>query len=131
MMKKTVKILCFWTLTLCAFSCSLYEKPEAYASREDIFASEDGLRSYTWSFYKALPSLSNIPTSEASSIDIAACRSFSTYYSENAYSAETPTSWGWSELRNINFFLDGLESEALHLLIEGVAVVAGLGSVLL
>ena len=111
-MKKIVKYLCSGALILSAASCSLYEKPEAYASRTDIFASEDGLRSYTWSFYKALPSLNQIPVCEASSIDIGACRGFSTFYSENAYSAETATSWNWSQLRNINFFLDGLNDES-------------------
>ena len=110
-MKKTSNILCILAASLSVFSCSLYEKPEAYASKADIFASEDGLQSYVWSFYKALPSLNNIPVCEASSVDYAACRSFSAFYSEDAYTAETPKSWGWSELRNINYFLDGLESE--------------------
>ena len=107
-MKKYISIVCLALLTV---SCSLYEKPEAYASKADIFASEDGLQSYSWSFYKALPSLNNIPICEASNVDYAACRSFSGYYSEDAYTAETPTSWSWGNLRNINYFLDGLESE--------------------
>lgn len=110
-MKKISYILCAGALCLSAFSCSLYEKPEAYASKEDIFASEDGLQSYVWSFYKALPSLANIPVCEASCVDYAACRGFSAYYSEDAYTAETPTSWSWGQLRNINYFLDGLHSE--------------------
>lgn len=108
MMKKYISIV---YLAILAVSCSLYEKPEAYASKADIFASEDGLQSYSWSFYKALPSLNNIPICEASNVDYAACRSFSGYYSEDAYTAETPTSWSWDNLRNINYFLDGLESE--------------------
>ncbi len=107
-MKKYISIVCLALLTV---SCSLYEKPEAYASKADIFASEDGLQSYSWSFYKALPSLNNIPVCEASNVDYAACRGFSAYYSEDAYTAETPTSWSWGNLRNINYFLDGLESE--------------------
>ena len=111
MMKNITKIICFGALTLSVFSCSLYEKPEAYASKADIFGSEEGLRTYTWSFYRALPSLNDIPVCEASTTDIGACRGFSNFYSENSYSAETPKSWSWSELRNINYFLDGLESE--------------------
>ena len=110
-MKKMNQILCACALSLFAISCSLYEKPEAYASKEDIFQSEDGLQSYVWSFYKALPSLANIPICEASSVDYAACRGFSTYYSEDAYTAETSTSWSWGNLRNINYFLDGLNSD--------------------
>lgn len=110
-MKNTIKYIFSIVFSLTLFSCSLYEKPEAYASKEDIFASEDGLQSYVWSFYRALPSLKSIPTCEASNVDYAACRSFSTFYSENAYTAETPTSWNWSQLRNINYFLDGLKSD--------------------
>ncbi len=112
MMKKMNYILCACALCLSAISCSLYEKPEAYASKEDIFASEDGLQSYSWSFYKTLPSLNAIPVCESGTVDYGVCRSFSSLFSDNAYTAETPTSWGWSELRNINYFLDGLASEA-------------------
>ena len=110
-MKMLKTILCAWALCLTAISCSLYEKPESYASKEDIFASEDGLRSYSWSFYKALPSLNAIPVSESATVDYAACRGFSGYLSEDAYTAETSTSWSWSELRNINYYLDALHSE--------------------
>lgn len=111
-MKNITKFLINLTALLPFVSCSLYEKPEAYASKEDIFASEDGLESYVRSFYRVLPSLANIPISEASCVDYAACRNYAAYYSEDAYTAETPTSWSWSNLRNINYFLDGLESEA-------------------
>lgn len=110
-MKKITIYLTALASCLSVFSCSLYEKPEAYASKEDIFASEDGLQSYVWSFYRVLPSLANIPVCESSCVDYAACRSFAAYYSEDAYTAETPTSWSWSALRNINYFLDGLQSE--------------------
>lgn len=97
--------------SLLAASCSLSKEPAAYASKADIFASEDGLNSYVYSFYNALPTLNSIPVCEASNVDYAACRSFSAYYSENAYSAETATSWSWGQLRNINYFLDGLHSK--------------------
>ena len=91
-------------------SCSLMETPEAYADKSDIFASEQGLEAYSLSFYKHLPTLSSIPVCEASGVDYAACRSFSTYYSNNSYTAETPTSWSWGNLRSINYFIDGLHS---------------------
>lgn len=93
-------------------SCSLMEEPQAYAGKEEIFASEQGLASYSYSFYKALPTLSSFPICEGSTVDYAVCRSFSTYYSDNAYTAETSVSWSWSNLRNINYFIDGLHSSA-------------------
>ena len=110
---KTFKTAIFLAIaSILAASCSLSEIPEAYASKEDVFASEDGINSYAYSFYRSLPTLKEIPTCEGSNVDYAACRSFSNYYSENAYTAETPTSWSWSQLRNINYFLDGLHSES-------------------
>ena len=108
---KTIKAITLALVSAMAVSCSLNMEPESYASKADIFASEDGLNSYMYSFYSALPSVSSIPDCEASSVDYAACRSFSNFYSENAYTAETPTSWSWSTLRNINYFLDGLKSK--------------------
>ncbi len=108
---KNISLFCLVLLTAGLSSCSLDEKPRAYAAREELFASEDGLRSYSLSFYKALPTLKSIPICEASTVDYAACRSFSNYYSLNAYTAETSTSWSWSDLRNINYFLDALSSK--------------------
>lgn len=92
-------------------SCTLLEDPEAFADKEDIFASEQGLEAYALSFYRHLPTLKSIPTCEASNVDYAACRSYSTYYTENTYNAETPTSWSWGNLRSINYFIDGLNSD--------------------
>ena len=86
------------------------ENPEAYADKKDIFASEQGLEAYALSFYKQLPTLSSIPVCEASNVDYAVCRSYSTFYMENTYTAETPTSWSWTNLRSINYFIDGLHS---------------------
>ena len=109
---KTIRTFIFMALTaVTALSCSLYEKPEAYASKTEIFSSEEGLHSYAYSFYWALPSLNSIPICEASNVDYAACRSYSGFYCEGAYSAESVTSWDWGELRKINYFLDGLHSE--------------------
>ncbi len=105
------KTIILATAALVAASCSLSKDPEAYASKADIFASEDGLNSYVYSFYRQLPTLSSIPTCEASNVDYAVCRSYSRFYSENAYTAETATSWSWGALRNINYFLDGLHSD--------------------
>ena len=104
-------IFCVTVLAFGLSSCSLYEKPEAYASKADIFQSEDGIQSYAYSFYRALPTIKSIPTCEASTVDYAACRTYSNFYSDNAYTAETSTSWSWSQLRNINYFLDALHSE--------------------
>ena len=86
----TLLILAFSSLALA--SCLKEHKPESYALRQDIFGSEAGLETYANSFYLALPTLKTIPTCEASTVDYAACRSFTDFYLENAYTAETSTS---------------------------------------
>ena len=43
-MKNIMKYLAGAALFLSLSACSLFERPEAYASKEDIFASEDGLQ---------------------------------------------------------------------------------------
>ena len=101
-----------WVLmALLPVSCSLQQQPESYASKKEIFSSDEGLRSYAYSFYWAIPSLNDIPICEASNVDYAACRSYSNFYCFGAYTAESNTSWDWSELRKINYFIDGLHSE--------------------
>lgn len=107
-MKKSVFV---FALVLLTVSCLKMGDPESFASKEDIFTSETGLNAYANSFYQALPTLTSIPVSETSTVDYAACRgSFSAFYCENAFTAETVTSWSWTQLRSINHFLDGLHS---------------------
>ena len=111
MKMKFYKYISLIPAALALGACSMLEEPTTYANRQVIFGTEQGMRSYSYSFYNMLPSLSTLATSESGTVDYAACRAFSIYYSKDAYNSETVTSWSWTNLRNINYFLDGLASE--------------------
>lgn len=94
---------------LCITSCSLEEEMVTQGSKDLIFGSTQGLEAYSLSFYQQLPSLSELSTAESTS-DYGVGKNVSEFYT-NAYSAETSTSWGWGNLRKVNYFIDGLHSK--------------------
>ncbi|MBR6002814.1 MAG: RagB/SusD family nutrient uptake outer membrane protein [Bacteroidales bacterium] len=79
-------------------------------SRELVFGSSSGLEAYSLSFYNQLPSLSDLTSAEGTSADYIVAKSINSFYTEG-YSAESNTSWGWGNLRNINFLIDGIHSD--------------------
>jgi hypothetical protein len=89
-------------------SCSLYEPLRVQADKSGIFGSEYGVQAYSWSLYGALPGLSSAPISESGVVDYAGCRAMNVYYIDGAFTAGHETSWSWDDLRNVNYFLDGL-----------------------
>lgn len=94
-----------------ASSCRLDEPMISQTDRKTIFSSETGIQSYSYSLYAGLPSLDNVFYKENSCVDYCASTSYSTFYVEGAYDPESNTSWSWSELRRINYFIDALQSE--------------------
>ena len=84
-------------------SCDLTETQQATADRRMIFSSETGLRTYCYSFYNYLPSRTNAFQGDATS-DYGAKNTLSIYES-GAYTTETSTSWDWSGIRNVNYFI--------------------------
>jgi hypothetical protein len=106
-MKKIIFIVALGALSLS--SCSLEEKMVTNGNRALIFGSAQGLESYSLSFYGQLPSLKELTSAEGTT-DIGVTRSASTFYTA-AYSAENADSWGWGNLRTINYFIDGIHSE--------------------
>ena len=109
-MKHIYGIMTLAALACTVTACSLEELPKTTADKKIIFGTEEGLQTYAYSFYKALPGLEDIPICEGTSTDYGAARSYTAFYQQDAYTAETSTSWSWTELRNINYFLDGLHS---------------------
>ena len=107
---KKYRILIIATLgAFSLYSCSLEELPVTSGNKELIFASAQGLEAYSLSFYNQLPSLSDLTSGEGTT-DYAVSRSVSTFYTA-AYTAETATSWGWGNLRTVNYFIDGIHSD--------------------
>lgn len=101
-----MKTILYPLLALCMLltSCNLTEEPEASVTANSIFGSESGLKSYTYSFYNMLPDGGSAYSQDAM-VDYGAVNSIDIFLRKNAYSAATSTGWSWSNLRNINYFI--------------------------
>ena len=102
------KILTFISLALAvgvfSVSCNMDEDPKSSASVNMMFSSEGGLKTYMYGFYDALPSRTGVysldsttdygPKNAVSGVEV------------GAFTVDSETSWSWSDLRNINFFLE-------------------------
>ena len=98
-------------------ACSLEEPLITSVTRENVFGSAQGMEAYSLNFYRQLPSLNDLAYMEGSSTDYGVCKSSDVFYTNN-YSAETPTSWSWSNLRDVNFFIDGIHSKDCNIMQE-------------
>lgn len=101
-MKKNIISLVLATAVL-AVSCDLAEQPKAKAGRDMIFGSETGLRNYTNGFYNYLPDYNS-----AHKINVVmdnAAKNATGTYEVGAYTTNTATSWSWSSIRNVNYFI--------------------------
>lgn len=87
-------------------SCDLYEEPQDTATKEAIFSTEAGLRTYAYSFYNMLPSASDLNQAEVDLVDFGAINNINSYITKNAYSETNSGGWSWSDLRNINYFIE-------------------------
>jgi hypothetical protein len=94
-----------------ALSCTLYEPLISQADRKTVFGSEAGIKSYSYSLYSELPSMDDVFYQESSHVDYCAAHSYWDFYVNGTYNPEQTTSWSWSGLRRINYFLDALQSE--------------------
>src|SRR5690606_27089901 len=84
--------------------CELNEAPQATATEEDIFGTESGLKTYSYSFYNNLPSGSNAYRGDVMA-DYGAVNSLNGFLVAGAYSAETSSGCSWATLRNVNHFI--------------------------
>lgn len=91
--------------------CDLTENMQVQADKAMIFGSEAGLKAYSYSLYDMLPTTKNIFKQESGKCDYASCKTMNTFFIDGAYNAETSTSWSWTNLHKINYFLDGLKSD--------------------
>lgn len=122
-MKKDIFLSVLLTFSILFTGCNMDEEPQSSASVGMVFSSEKGLQTYAYSFYNVLPARSD------------ACRRNTTadYGAKNsiggmevgAYTTNSSTSWSWTALRNINFFLEnntnGEVSEKIRNNYNGVA----------
>lgn len=84
-------------------SCNLEELPEATTTKGPIFGSESGLILYTNSFYNMFNG-KNLHRADAMS-DYLARKDTPPFITEGNFSANVSSGWSWSDLRNINYFI--------------------------
>lgn len=103
----------FLAFALIAFaSCDMYENPKASVGKDALFASESGLKMYTNSMYDVMPGLGSGMTSWGQT----GTNIVNPYLGvrerfQTSYSADMRGKWGWTTLRNINYFLDNNTNE--------------------
>lgn len=81
------------------------QQPYDRLSPATAFKSESDLKLYTNSFYKILPSFSNIYSGDQTS-DIMQRRDFWNFLVPGGYSADQSSGWSWTNLRNLNYFIN-------------------------
>ena len=111
-MKKFIKI--FTLISVCSVSlvgCDLTETQKATADKALIFGSETGLRAYTMSFYGMLPSSDKAHRQEGMA-DYLAKTSFEDY-ELGIVTSENCGTWDWSDIREVNYFLDNNTYESV------------------
>ena len=102
-------------VSACLFlsACSMDEVPQASVDKETVFSNEKGLETYSYSFYDMLPSVTNGYNQDAM-CDYGAVTNYDDFIRAGAYSPEVSTGWDWTDLRNINYFIENCTSEAVE-----------------
>lgn len=106
------KLIFFAAMLFAAVACDLYESPQSSVTKDNLFASESGLKMYTYSMYGALPS-GDWPTWGNSSSNYMNAYQGRREFLMSEYNADMQGQWSWGTLRNINYFLDNNKSEAI------------------
>jgi hypothetical protein len=94
-------------------SCSkLDQVPQATASKDAVFSSENGLKLYTNSFY-GLDFLPKNSTTRDEMSDYLAVKAVQDFIREGGYAANNSTGWTWRDLRNMNYFIENNNDPAV------------------
>lgn len=100
------KILTISLLAVSLWSCNkLDQTPESTVGKEAVFQSERGLELYTNSFYNLLPTAADILRGDAMS-DFVARKDIPEFFMPGAFGPRQSSGWTWTELRNINYFIE-------------------------
>lgn len=93
--------------------CELDEPPITTIDKEAIFESEEGLKAYSVSFYDMLPSASSQAVADQNLVDYGATNTIANFIQLNGYSENNSSGWGWSDLRNVNYFIENCTNSAV------------------
>lgn len=96
-------------MLLSASSCDLNEVPVDTATNEAVFGSDSGMELYANSFYDLLPNTDVGVFQDDDNSDLVARNGVDNYLAVNALSPITSTGWTWTDLRNINYFIENAE----------------------
>ena len=97
-------------------SCDLEELPEATTTKGPIFGSESGLILYTNSFYNIING-KNLHRADAMS-DYQARKDSPAFITEGNFSANNSYGWSWTDLRNINYFIQNCNDPKVPLAVR-------------
>jgi hypothetical protein len=100
-------------MLLSASSCDLNEEPIDTATNEAVFESEGGLELYSNSFYDLLPNTDVGVFQDDDNSDLVARNGVDNYLAPGALSPITSSGWVWTDLRNINFFIENAEKSSV------------------
>ncbi|MEO5997813.1 MAG: RagB/SusD family nutrient uptake outer membrane protein [Chitinophagaceae bacterium] len=90
----------------------LDQLPQSTATRNAVFGTENGLKLYTNSFYGMAFLPKNSISLDAMS-DYLAVKSVPDFIREGSYGANTSSGWTWTDLRNINYFIQNNNDPAV------------------
>ncbi len=93
------------TMVVIAVGCKMDEPAITYIEKKALFNSEEGLKTYSMSFYDLLPDATDQSIVEQSLVDYGATNTLSGFTLINSYSENNSTGWSWSSLRNFNYFI--------------------------
>lgn len=109
-MKNKLVILFLSVLVAVVSGCAkLDQEPKSSATANTIFNSQNGLELYANSFYDILPFASDFAQSDAMS-DYMARSGVPDFIRANAFTPTQSSGWSWSQLRNINYYIDNLHN---------------------
>ncbi|MGQ8337803.1 RagB/SusD family nutrient uptake outer membrane protein [Sunxiuqinia sp. A32] len=111
-MKRLYFIIIGLTTILFA-ACDLDEVPVDTGSKEVIFGSESGMELYTNSFYGLLPTPKDGVFMGDDTSDLISRNGVDTYLAPGALSPVTSSGWNWTNLRNINYFIENAENSSV------------------
>lgn len=107
---KTFHYIVTALIILGAASCNFDEVPVDTGTKQAIFGSASGLELYTNSFYDILPG-TDVGVFQGDDVsDLVARNGVDNYLATDALSPITSSGWGWSDLRNINYFIENAEN---------------------
>ena len=113
-MKKIIILFYVGLLCVCFTACDLNEFPVDTASRESIFGSKSGMELYSYSFYNLLPTPYDGVFLIDDNSDIVARNGVDARFQPNTLSPATSSGWSWTNLRNINYFIENGEKSTVQ-----------------